>query len=597
MFSIQIHKQMLKFLKSILSTVLGMVIGFMLILLIGFGIIAVTTAGDEKVEVADNSILKITLDQSIIDRSNENPFNFDILNLENSGKLGLNDLLESIEKAKTDDRIKGIYMNVEMPTASMASLEEIRGKLLEFKNETDKFIMAYSEIYSQKAYYIASVADELYIHPEGILEFVGLAYQGMFFKGALEKLEIEPQIIRQGKFKAAVEPYILEKMSNENREQISKFIGSIWKKMLSDIAQSRNTSEESLFEMVQKLQIQDAKDAVSYGLVDATLYKDQVLDSLRQRLKIKTNAKIKTTSLAAYKKAAIKGEKKKFSKEKIAVVYAYGGISGGEGDDENIGSERISRAIRSARIDKKVKAIVLRVNSPGGSALASETILREMVLAKENKPVVVSMGDVAASGGYYIACHADTIVANPTTITGSIGVFGLLMNTGKMLKNKLGVTIDTVRTNTFADMGSMYRSLTQRERSIIQSSVEKIYDTFIGHVAEGRKMSKEAVDAIGQGRVWTGSDALDLGLVDVLGGLEDAIDIAAKMAKLENYRISSLPKQKDPMEELIKDLQGNAKASIMKDELKSAYPFYEELKSVLEMDKIQMRMPYHFELY
>ena len=220
-----------------------------------------------------------------------------------------------------------------------------------------------------------------------------------------------------------------------------------------------------------------------------------------------------------------------------------------------------------------------------------------MILAKENKPVVVSMGDVAASGGYYIACHADTIVANPTTITGSIGVFGLLMNTGKMLKNKLGVTIDTVRTNTFADMGSMYRSLTQKERNIIQSSVEKIYDTFIGHVAEGRKMSKEAVDAIGQGRVWTGSDALELGLVDVLGGLDDAIDIAAKMAKLENYRISSLPKQKDPMEELIKDLQGNAKASIMKDELKNAYPFYEELKSVLEMDKIQMRMPYHFELY
>ena len=588
---------MLKFLKSILSTVLGMVIGFMLILFIGFGIIAVTTAGDEEVEVADNSILKITLNQSIIDRSNENPFNFDILNLENSGKLGLSDLLESIEKAKTDDRIKGIYMNVEMPTASMASLEEIRDKLLDFKSETDKFIMSYSEIYSQKAYYIASVADELYIHPEGILEFVGLAYQGMFFKGALEKLEIEPQIIRQGKFKAAVEPYLLEKMSKENREQISKFIGSIWNKMLSDIAQSRNTTKESLFEMVQKLQIQDAQDAVSYGLADATLYKDQVLDSLRERLKIKTDIKIKTTSLAAYKKAAIKGEEKKFSKEKIAVVYAYGGISGGEGDDENIGSERISRAIRSARINEKVKAIVLRVNSPGGSALASETILREMILAKENKPVVVSMGDVAASGGYYIACHADTIVANPTTITGSIGVFGLLMNTGKMLKNKLGVTIDTVRTNTFADMGSMYRSLTQRERNIIQSSVEKIYDTFIGHVAEGRKMSKEAVDAIGQGRVWTGSDALELGLVDVLGGLDDAIDIAAKMAKLENYRISSLPKQKDPMEELIKDLQGNAKASIMKDELKNAYPFYEELKSVLEMDKIQMRMPYHFELY
>ena len=530
---------MLNFLKSILSTVLGMVIGFFLILLIGIGIIAALSTGEGETIIEENSILKIKLSNPIIDRGSDNPIDFDIFSMESKNKMGLTDILNSIEKAKTDDRIKGIYLNVEMPNASMASLEEIREKLLEFKSETDKFIMAYSEIYSQKAYYMASVADEVYLHPEGILEFVGLAYQGMFYKGALEKLDIEPQIIRHGKFKAAVEPYMLDKMSNENRKQISKFLNSIWSNMLADISKSRNISTDDLFQIVQQLKVRKASDAVTLGLADATLYKDQVLDSLRQKLNIELDADIKVTSLTAYKNAKSEGSKKKYSKDKVTVVYAYGGISGGEGDDENIGSERISRAIRDARTDENVKAIVLRVNSPGGSALASETILREMILAKAEKPIVVSMGDVAASGGYYIACHADTIVANSTTITGSIGVFGLLMNTQKLMKNKLGITIDTVRTNQYADMGSMYRSLTTKERNIIQKSVEDIYDTFITHVSEGRSMSKEAVDAIGQGRVWTGTDALDLGLIDVLGGLEDAIDIAANMANLENYRISS----------------------------------------------------------
>lgn len=585
---------MLHFLKSVLSTVLGMLISFFLILFIGVGIIAAAAGGDEQTIVENNSILKITLNAPIIDRGSDNPMNFDVFKMESQNKMGLVDILNSIEKAKTDDRIKGIYMNIETPSASMASLEEIREKLLEFKNETDKFIMAYSEIYSQKAYYIASVADEIYLNPEGVLEFVGLAYQGMFFKGALEKADVEPQIIRHGKFKAAVEPYMLDKMSPENREQISKFLNSIWDNVLADISESRNISTTELFQIVEELKIQEAQDAVDLGLVDATLYKDQVLDSLRSRLNIDANTKIETTGLAAYKNTPSKG--KKYSKDKVAVVYAYGGISGGEGDDENIGSERISRAIRDARTDDKVKAIVLRVNSPGGSALASETILREMKLAKEDKPVVVSMGDVAASGGYYIACHADSIVASPTTITGSIGVFGLLMNAQKLLNNKLGITIDTEKTNQYADMGGMYRSLSTNERAIIQNSVEKIYDTFITHVATGRNMSKEAVDAIGQGRVWTGTDALALGLVDVLGGLEDAIEIAANMADLENYRISALPKQLDPMEELLKDITGGAKASILENELGQSYQLYREVNNILEMDKLQMRMPYHFEI-
>lgn len=587
---------MLNFLKSILSTVLGMVIGFFLILFIGVGIIATISAGEDETIIEENSVLKITLSDAIIDRGSDNPIDFDIFSIGNSDKIGLVDIINSIEKAKTDDRIKGIYLNVEAPNASMASLEEIRKKLLEFKNETEKFTIAYSEIYSQKGYYIASMADEIYIHPEGILEFVGLAYQGMFFKDALKKLEIEPQIIRHGKFKAAVEPYILEKMSSENRAQISKFINSIWTDMLSDISASRKIDNGNLFQIAQKLKVQKSSDAVTNGLIDATLYKDQVLDTLRKKLNKKLDADIEVTKLKAYKNAKLVGNKKKYSKDKIAIVYAYGEIIGGEGDNESIGSERISRAIRNARTDENVKAIVLRVNSPGGSALASETILREMILTKAEKPVVVSMGDVAASGGYYISCHADTIVANPTTITGSIGVFGLLMNTQKLMKNKLGITIDTVKTNQFADMGSMYRSLTEKERNIIHKSVKDIYETFISHVAEGRNMSKKEVDAIGQGRVWTGTDALDLGLVDILGGLEDAIDIAAKMADLENYRISSLPKQIDPMEKLINDLTGNAKASILENELGESYQLYKELNNLLEMDKLQMRMPYSFKI-
>lgn len=587
---------MLNFLKSILSTVLGMVIGFFLILFIGLGIIVALSEGDGETIVKENSILKITLSDPIIDRGSDNPIDFDILSMESKNKMGLTDILNNIEKAKTDDRIKGIYMNVEMPNASLASLEEIREKLLEFKSETDKFIIAYSEIYSQKAYYITSVADEVYLHPEGILEFVGLAYQGMFYKGALEKLDVEPQIIRHGKFKAAVEPYMLDKMSDENRQQITKFLKSIWSNMLADISESRNISTDELFQIVQQFKVRKASDAVTLGLIDANLYKDQVLDSLRQKLNIEADEEIEVTGLAAYKNVKLEGNKKKYSKDKIAIIYAYGEISGGEGDDENIGSERISRAIRDARTDEKVKAIVLRVNSPGGSALASETILREMILAKAEKPIVVSMGDVAASGGYYIACHADTIVANPTTITGSIGVFGLLMNTQKLMKNKLGITIDTVRTNKYADMGSMFRSLTIKERNIIQKSVEDIYDTFITHVSEGRSMSKEAVDAIGQGRVWTGTDARDLGLVDVLGGFEDAIDLAANMANLENYRISYLPKKIDPMEELIKDLTGGAKVSILENELGESYQLYKEVNNILEMDEVQMRMPYFFEI-
>tara|TARA_B100000886_G_scaffold300781_1_gene229969 strand:+ start:667 stop:2424 length:1758 start_codon:yes stop_codon:yes gene_type:complete len=585
---------MLRFIKSVIKSILVTLISFIIIVLI-FIAIGLSSSSEDVEKIKENTILSIDLSEKIIDRTSEFDFDFSSLNNESSS-IGLDDVLNSIDKAKYDDNIKGIYLNIDMVSASLATLEEIRDKLLEFKDSTEKFIISYSEIYSQKAFYISSVSDKIYIHPEGIIEFKGISYEGMFFKEALEKLEVKPQIIRQGKFKSAVEPFMLDKMSNSNRKQVQRFVNSMWEDIKLGVSDSRNLSDKELNNIAENFLIKSAEDAVDYKLADALQYQDQVDDSLRKKLNLESDVKIEKISLKEYANVP-NSKKKKFSKDKIAVIFAQGTINSGEGDNENIGSETTSKAIRKARKDKKIKAIVLRVNSPGGSALASETILREMELAREAKPVVVSMGDVAASGGYYIACKADTIVANPTTITGSIGVFGVLMNLEKMMKNKLGITIDRVKTNQFADIASPTRALNESEIAIIQNQVEMIYDKFITHVAEGRNMTKEEVDSVGQGRVWTGKDAINLGLVDVLGGMEDAITIAADMAKLESYRITKLPIEKNPFEKIIEDLGGQVRISIIKNELGKTYPYYQKVNELMNMDKIQMRMPHQFEIY
>ncbi|MEC8610597.1 MAG: signal peptide peptidase SppA, partial [Bacteroidota bacterium] len=562
---------MLKFLKSILKSLIVSILSFVIIVSL-IMLIAVSSSNSEKeVVVKENSILEITLSNPIVDRSSDFDFNINnIINEDNT--IGLNVILKTIEKAKNDDKISGIYLNVQNVNSNTASINEIRNKLQEFKDSTDKFILAYSEVYSQSAYYLASVADKLYLHPEGMIEFKGLFYEGMFFKNAFEKLEIEPQIIRLGKFKSAIEPFVLEQMSAENREQINRFLTSIWGNLRSDISKSRGISEQQLDKLANKLSVRLAKDAIEYNLADGLLFEDQIIDTLNTMTLNDGKGKINKVSFSKYKNAAVKTTKT-FSKDKIAVIYAQGEINSGKGSNQTIGSETTSKAIKKARQDDKVKAIVLRVNSPGGSALASETILREMILARATKPVIVSMGGVAASGGYYISCMADTIVANPTTITGSIGVFGIIPNMENMLKNKLGVTVDRVKTNNFADLGSVTRPLSNVERNIIQEKIETIYDTFLTHVSEGRSISKSKADSIGQGRVWTGEDAKMLGLVDQLGGLEDAIDIAAQMAKLENYRITNLPKLKNPLEELVEDFGGQITQKLLKGELGSTYPY------------------------
>jgi len=429
------------------------------------------------------------------------------------------------------------------------------------------------------------------LNPEGIVELKGLSASIMFYKGLLDKLDIDVQIIRHGKFKGAVEPFILDKMSVANREQMQLLLNSFSDNIMDSIANQRGLSLVKVQQDANSLILENAQSCIDYKYVDALLYQDQIEDSL---IKISGGEKLNLVSLSKYTHA--KGEEKEISRNKIAIIYATGAINSGKGDEKSIGSASTSAAIKKAREDKKVKAIVLRVNSPGGSALASDVIWRETILAKAAKPLVVSMGDYAASGGYYIACAADSIVANPTTLTGSIGVFGVIPNLSKFYKNKLGITIDTVNTGKYADMG-INRPLSAFEKNKIQTSIKNIYTTFITHVGEGRNMSTTAVDEIGQGRVWTGYDAKENGLIDSYGGLEKAIEIAVYLAKIEDYRIISLPKKKDPFTEFALKLGGETNISnLILAKLGFITQMTEPIEDLLKRDKIQARIPFIMDL-
>ena len=582
-----------------LAAMIGIFLSFFLIMAVLIGIATYSLEGSKETAISPNSVLRLTFDKNILDRSPNNPFeNFDFSSFSPDRSLGLNEILENIDKAKTDENIKGIFLELSSIPAGYATVGEIRKALEIFKKESGKFIIAYSELLSQKGFYLASVADQLYLNPEGYIEFFGLSANIPFFKGALEKLDIEPQIIRHGKFKSAVEPFLLDKMSEENREQTEKYINSIWNQLTSEVAVSRNISVEALNLIADSLLVDNAEQAVLHKLADSLMFKDEVLADLRERLSIGEKTKINFVNIGKYNDVITSEKTKKITGglNRLAVIYAQGGIVSGDGEDDEIGSEKISKAIRKARLDNKVKAIVLRVNSGGGSALASDVILREIALAKKVKPVVVSMGDVAASGGYYIACAADTIVANSNTITGSIGVFGLLFNAQNFFKNKLGITFDVANSNAYSDIGNPMRPLTGKERKVIQKEVERIYDVFITHVSKGRNLTKEQVDSIGQGRVWSGLDAKKIGLVDVLGGLQDAIDIAAGMAKLKDYRILELPGRKEPLEQILSEITGEAEETMVKHSLGDNYKHYKQLKRIEKMEGIQAVIPYDIEL-
>lgn len=581
---------MKSFLKNILTTIIGIISSIIVMILLIIGFVAIISSEDE-VKVKENSILKIDLaNTSVVERSSENPFDGLSLSGDVASTIELKQVLDNIEKAKLDDNIKVIYINTSYVSAGISQIEEIRNKLLEFK-QTGKPIIAYSEVYNQAAYYLSSVANKVYLNPEGVVELKGLSAGIMFYKGLLEKLDIEVQIIRHGKFKSAVEPFMLDKMSDANREQMQLLLNSFADNLFDSIASQRGMTLSDIHNHANNLSLENAKSCLDLHYVDALLYQDQVDDSL---LVISKSEKLNFISLNKY--SNVKVEKKEISRNKIAIIYATGEINSGKGDEKSIGSETTAKAIKTAREDKNVKAIVLRVNSPGGSALASDVIWRETVLAKEEKPLIVSMGDYAASGGYYIACAADSIVANPTTLTGSIGVFGMIPNLQKLYKNKLGISIDTVNTNKHADMG-MNRALTKFEEDKIQKSVVDIYTTFITHVGEGRNMSTAAVDEIGQGRVWTGYDAKDIGLIDTYGGLEKAIEIAVYLAEIEDYRIISLPKKKDPFAELaLKFGKETSISDLVMLKLGLKTELTNPIENLLKRDKIQARIPFIMEL-
>lgn len=586
------------FFKYLLASTLGVIIAGIILLMIFFGAIGAMVASQDKpVKVNQNTVLHIELNQPIADRNSNNPMkNFNFSSFKPSAELGLDAILKNIEKAKYDNNITGIYLDLTTIPTGIASLEEIRNALLDFK-ESGKFILSYADYYDHKTYYLATVADSIFLNPEGAINFVGLSSQIMFYKDALEKLGVEPQIIRHGKFKSAVEPFMLNKMSEANRKQIETYMGSIWDNMIKGISQERNIDIANLNKYADELTIRNAKAALETKFVDGLKYKDEIFAELRIKTHREVGDDIESISLSKYIKAPKKIKTKTFAKDKIAIIYAMGNVIMGKGEEGNIGSDRISAAIREARKDSSVKAIVFRVNSGGGSALASEVIWREVKLAQEVKPVIASLGDVAASGGYYIVSPAEKIIASPNTITGSIGVFGMLMNSKSLFNDKLGINIEVVKTNKHSDIGSMFRKLTAEEKASIQYGVEDIYNTFITHVAEGRNMTKEAVDSIGQGRVWSGANAIKIGLIDEFGGLQKAIEIAAETAHLDNYRTVSLPELKDPFQQIIEEFQGNIEASIISKNLGTEYIYYKEFQEIKNMQGIQARIPYKIDIY
>jgi protease-4 len=581
-----------------LATVAGIIVASILLFLIIAGIFsAILASQDKPAEIAAKSVLQLTLDRPVHDRKSSLPvLVYNITSFRTNSQLGLNDILANIAKAEADPNITGIFLDLSGVDAGIATVEEIRNALLKFK-KTGKFIVAYSSNYSQKAYYLASVADKLYMNPGGSVDFVGLSAQVMFYRNTLEKLDVKPEIIRHGRFKSAVEPFMLDRMSPENREQIRTYVGSIWNHLVSRIAESRHIGADTLNLFADSLLMWNNNQAIRYGLLDTLLYRDQVLDTLARLTKIADAGDLELVSHQTYLRVPRNKTNKTYTRNKVAVIYAEGDIVMGDPGEGSIGSESLSATLRQARRDSTIKAIVFRVNSGGGSALASEVIWRELYLARKVKPVVASMGDVAASGGYYVLTAADTILASPTTITGSIGVFGLLVDASGFFQDKLGITTDTENTNAYSDFGSVYRPLSPVERNTLQKMIDETYHTFVTRVSDGRKIPYNTVDQMAEGRVWSGSNAHERKLVDTLGGLTDAVELAARMAKLDNYRVVELPRQEDALSQLMNELSADLSARVLRRELGQTYPAFRHLETLMGGDRIQARIPFDISVH
>lgn len=581
---------MLKFLKYVLATIVGLLIFSFISILILLGI-AASAASDDEVKVAEGSVLELKLDKKIVERDPKNPlaelgFSFGSF----SSSDGLDQIKAAIRRAKKDDNIKGIFLNMTFVDAGMGKLEEIRNELIDFK-KSGKFVVAYSDLSMEKAYYVASVADRIYLNPMGTMEFNGMSSEMFFFKKLLDKLNIEAQIFKVGTYKSAVEPFFLEKASEANREQLNSFLNSINNYQLQNIAKARNLDVAELKNVQDNLLVRTPEDAKRYKLITHIGYYDEAISFMKEKAGKEEKDKLELVKLSKYKK--VKDKDGSTSKNRIAVIYAEGDIVDGEGDDDNIGGRKYANAIRDARMDDNVKAVVLRISSPGGSALASDIMWREIQLTKKVKPVIASMSDVAASGGYYMAMGCDTIVAHPNTITGSIGVFGVIPNIQGFLNEKMGITVDHVSTGKFSESPTITRPMTAEEKQIVQNQINKIYETFTSKAAQGRGMTQDKLKEYASGRVWSGTEAKQRNLVDVHGGLETAIAIAAKKAGVEDdYRIKELPAHKSLFDEMFKDFGAQAKEQAIKAELGELYPYYKLYKKVETLQGAQARMPY-----
>lgn len=578
-----------KFWRVVLGSMLGFFFSTIIvsilymIMFISMAVSFSSTLSDTEV-VKSNSVLLVDLNTSIQERTIETPFSqFSSA----ATPLGLNDILAAIKNAATDPKIKGIYLNTSAAGASPATLKEIHDVLIQFK-KSGKFIIAYSDSYAQSGYYLAATADKVLLNPAGNVDLRGYAFQIMFYKGLIDKLDVDVQIVRHGQFKSAVEPYILDKMSEANKEQMTLLANTLWNTMLNDLSKDRKLNIDTLNHIADELLCATSKDALNLHLVNRLCYPADVEALLKEKLGLNNNDKINMITLAKYRKSFNLNNK---AHDKIAVVYASGEIRDGKGEYiQGIFSDSFIKEFRKAYNDKSVKAIVLRVNSPGGSALASENIWREIEAAKKaGKVIVTSMGDYAASGGYYISCNSDYIFAQPNTLTGSIGVFGMIPSFQNFLKNKLGITIDGVKSNKHADYGTGLRPMDETELSRLQLSIEQVYGTFIQRVADGRHMSTAAVDSIGQGRVWAGKDALAIGLVDKLGSLDDAIAKAAELAKISNYSLVNYPKDK-PWFSILINNDEDVEAALQQ-RLGKLYFMYHGLEQVVSQEGVQARMP------
>ncbi|MBN1388525.1 MAG: signal peptide peptidase SppA [Bacteroidales bacterium] len=587
---------MKNFLKYTLATITGIIIAGLLFFFISLASFSLMIASAEKpVTISSNSVLVLNTGLTIPERGTNDPWSsFDPIDFTFKPAPGINDIISNLEKAADDEKIKGVLIENGLMINGWGKAEEIRNALLKFK-ESGKFIISYTDyLLSQESYYISSVADKIYVNPNGMMEFKGLVSEIIFYKNALEKLGVNVQVIRHGKYKGAVEKYMLDGLSEANREQITDYLSGIWDHVLSQISASRNISADKLNQIADDLIALDINKAVEEGLIDGLKYKDELIEELQTLTGTEEDKTPEKVSMAKYRKVGT--QKKEKAESSIAVIYAEGTINMGKGGPGIIGGDGFTTMLRKIRESKDYDAVVLRISSPGGNAMASDNMWREIQLTADSIPVVVSMSNFAASGGYYISVPATKIFAHPTTLTGSIGVFGLYPEASELMENKLGITTDVVKTNENSDILSLFRGMNSLEQMLYQQHIDKTYDKFVSRVSGGRGIEKRRVDELGEGHVYCGKDALELNLVDYIGGLPEAIEEAARLASVEEYEIKEYPELEDPYTKLLKSLSGDIKSRLIKKELGEMAKYYDDINELRSLTGIQARLPYFIEI-